>query len=206
MAGGGKRGKPKPGFPSFPTALGNRSAIPTFPQPRRRFSPSQIKTKKPERSPSYSKSPNPRLQAHPSMRKCSARVRPFPGRQGAHMRAAKVCRVHKVTTNEPPLPRWRRGRYGDIPSVSEQAVSTGRPIQNTTRAQTECALRSIERVRPAGTCTPPRAAEGRQWRGRRLRRREAVGESLDVVGSVVVGVIGAGGGQGEAERRAPAGG
>ena len=71
MAGGGKRGKPKPGFPSFPTALGNRSAIPTFPQPRRRFSPSQIKTKKPERSPSYSKSPNPRLQAHPSMRKCS---------------------------------------------------------------------------------------------------------------------------------------
>jgi hypothetical protein len=33
----GKRGKPKAGFPSFPTALGNRqSAIPTFPQPRLR--------------------------------------------------------------------------------------------------------------------------------------------------------------------------
>jgi hypothetical protein len=33
----GKRGKPKTGFPSFPTALGNRqSAIPTFPQPRLR--------------------------------------------------------------------------------------------------------------------------------------------------------------------------
>src|SRR3984893_16017356 len=31
-----KRGKPKAGFPSFPTALGNRqSAIPTVPQPRR---------------------------------------------------------------------------------------------------------------------------------------------------------------------------
>jgi hypothetical protein len=33
----GKRGKPKTGFPPFPTALGNRqSAIPTFPQPRLR--------------------------------------------------------------------------------------------------------------------------------------------------------------------------
>lgn len=35
MTGGGKRGKPGPGFPSFPTALGNRCAIPTFPPPRR---------------------------------------------------------------------------------------------------------------------------------------------------------------------------
>jgi hypothetical protein len=35
MTGYGKRGKPKAGFPSFPTALGNRqSAIPTFPQPQ----------------------------------------------------------------------------------------------------------------------------------------------------------------------------
>jgi hypothetical protein len=35
MPGGGKRGKPKAGFPSFPTALGNRqnrdSHIPTAP-------------------------------------------------------------------------------------------------------------------------------------------------------------------------------
>ena len=36
MTGYGKRGKPKAGFPSFPTALGNRYAIPTFPQSRRR--------------------------------------------------------------------------------------------------------------------------------------------------------------------------
>jgi hypothetical protein len=37
MTGYGKRGKPKAGFPSFPTALGNRQgAIPTFPQPRLR--------------------------------------------------------------------------------------------------------------------------------------------------------------------------
>ena len=36
MTGYGKRGKPQTGFPSFPTALGNRCAIPTFPQPRRR--------------------------------------------------------------------------------------------------------------------------------------------------------------------------
>jgi len=36
MAGNGKRGKPKAGFPTFPTALGNRkSAISTFPQPLR---------------------------------------------------------------------------------------------------------------------------------------------------------------------------
>src|ERR1700680_1374341 len=37
MTGGGKRGKPKPGFPSFPPALGNRcgdSHIPTTPAPR----------------------------------------------------------------------------------------------------------------------------------------------------------------------------
>jgi hypothetical protein len=33
--GAGKRGKPNPGFPSLPTALGNRCAIPTFPPPRR---------------------------------------------------------------------------------------------------------------------------------------------------------------------------
>ena len=38
MTGDGKRGKPKAGFPSFPNALGNRYAIPPFPQPRRRFS------------------------------------------------------------------------------------------------------------------------------------------------------------------------
>jgi len=31
MTGRGKRGKPKAGFPSLPTALGNRTAIPTFP-------------------------------------------------------------------------------------------------------------------------------------------------------------------------------
>src|SRR5260370_29815429 len=36
MTGHGKRGKPRTGFPSFPTALGNRCAIPTFPQPRQR--------------------------------------------------------------------------------------------------------------------------------------------------------------------------
>ncbi len=35
MPGGGKRGKPNHRFPSFPTALGNRCAIPTFPPPRR---------------------------------------------------------------------------------------------------------------------------------------------------------------------------
>ncbi len=34
MTGRGNRGKPNPGFPSFPPALGNRSAIPTFPPPR----------------------------------------------------------------------------------------------------------------------------------------------------------------------------
>ena len=34
MTSYGKRGKPKAGFPSFPTALGNRCAIPTFPRPR----------------------------------------------------------------------------------------------------------------------------------------------------------------------------
>jgi hypothetical protein len=36
LTGHAKRGKPRAGFPSFPTALGNRCAIPTFPQPRRR--------------------------------------------------------------------------------------------------------------------------------------------------------------------------
>ena len=35
MAGGGKRGKPNPGFPRFPPPLEIADAIPTFPQPRR---------------------------------------------------------------------------------------------------------------------------------------------------------------------------
>jgi hypothetical protein len=35
MTGCGKRGKPKAGFPSLSTALGNRVAIPTFPPSRR---------------------------------------------------------------------------------------------------------------------------------------------------------------------------
>ena len=34
MTDRGKRGKPKTGFPSLPTALGNRKTISTFPQPR----------------------------------------------------------------------------------------------------------------------------------------------------------------------------
>jgi hypothetical protein len=39
MTGLWKTRKTKDRFPSFPTALGNRqSAIPTFPQPRRRYS------------------------------------------------------------------------------------------------------------------------------------------------------------------------
>ena len=60
MKGDGKRGKPKPGFPSFPTALGNRSAIPTIPQPRRRFSPSQnSKSKSPKGAPATQKAPTP---------------------------------------------------------------------------------------------------------------------------------------------------
>ena len=60
MTGDGKRGKPKPGFPSFPTALGNRSAIPTIPQPRRRFSPSQnSKSKSPKGAPATQKAPTP---------------------------------------------------------------------------------------------------------------------------------------------------
>ena len=36
MTGRGSRGKPKAGFPRLHTALGNRFAIPTFPQPRLR--------------------------------------------------------------------------------------------------------------------------------------------------------------------------
>ena len=60
MTGDGKRGKPKPGSPSFPTALGNRSAIPTIPQPRRRFSPSQnSKSKSPKGAPATQKAPTP---------------------------------------------------------------------------------------------------------------------------------------------------
>jgi len=45
MTGYGKRGKPNPGFPSFPTALGNRCAIPTFPPPRRLVMFQTLKTK-----------------------------------------------------------------------------------------------------------------------------------------------------------------
>ena len=45
------------------------SHIPTTPTTILPF-PNQ--NQKPERSPSYAESPNPRLQAHPSMRKCSA--------------------------------------------------------------------------------------------------------------------------------------
>ena len=60
MTDDGKRGKPKPGFPSFPTALGNRSAIPTIPQPRRRFSPCQnSKSKSPKGAPATQKAPTP---------------------------------------------------------------------------------------------------------------------------------------------------
>jgi hypothetical protein len=36
MTGGGKRGKPNPGFPPFPPPLEIALAIPTFPQPQRR--------------------------------------------------------------------------------------------------------------------------------------------------------------------------
>ena len=57
----------------FPPPL---EIAPRFPQSHNPTTPTTIlpfpklKIKKPERSPSDSKSPNPRLQAHPSMRKC----------------------------------------------------------------------------------------------------------------------------------------
>ena len=37
MTGRGKRGNPETGFPTLPTALGNRRTIPTFPQARIRL-------------------------------------------------------------------------------------------------------------------------------------------------------------------------
>jgi hypothetical protein len=55
-------------FPPSPTALGNRSAIPTFP-PRRRFFSFLPKTN-PKGPPPLSNLTAP-AQAHPSMRKCS---------------------------------------------------------------------------------------------------------------------------------------
>ncbi len=58
--------KTKNRFPSFPNALGNRSAIPTFPQPRRRFSPLLNQSQKGAQRLSAPLL----LQAHPSMRKC----------------------------------------------------------------------------------------------------------------------------------------
>ena len=54
-----KRRKPQTRFPSFSTALGNRSASPTFPQPRMTILPFPNQNQKPERSPSCRK---PQLQ------------------------------------------------------------------------------------------------------------------------------------------------
>ena len=111
-AGRWKTRKTKTRFPSFSTALGNRSAIPTFPQLRRRFSRSQIKTKKPERSPSYAESPNPRLQAHPSMRKCSVDC----SSRGLAPRAAGQA-VRPGRRFGPA--RSLRSEYSDVPYYSE---------------------------------------------------------------------------------------
>jgi hypothetical protein len=83
MTSGGKRGKPKAGFPSFPTALGNRccdSHIPTTPAPRGKVENQRqvshfptgclcLKSKS-ERKPGGG-SLRSRLQAHSSMRICS---------------------------------------------------------------------------------------------------------------------------------------
>jgi hypothetical protein len=64
----GKPGKPNPGFPSFPTALGNRCAIPTFPPPLRFLCFKTLKTKLKNGDPSGG-SLRSRLPAHSSMRK-----------------------------------------------------------------------------------------------------------------------------------------
>src|SRR5450755_1704749 len=80
MTGGGKRGKPKPGFPSFPTALGNRGCDSHSPcaawksgKPKAGFPLSHLlflplKSNQ-ERKPGGG-SLRSRLQAHSSMRKC----------------------------------------------------------------------------------------------------------------------------------------
>jgi transposase InsO family protein len=72
MPGRGKRGKPKSGFPPFPPALGNRSAIPTFP-PRL---PLLVLLQNQRKEPSYPLSLRSPLQARSSIRKCSVTM-PF---------------------------------------------------------------------------------------------------------------------------------
>ena len=51
MTGCGQRGKPKAGFPRRPRPLGNRCAIPTFPQPRQRVGLSKTEKRKENQSP-----------------------------------------------------------------------------------------------------------------------------------------------------------
>src|SRR5271154_2648874 len=58
MPGRGRCGKPKPGFPQRPSALGNRCAIPTFPQPPPPTFPLIKNQKKERRTPVTSSSPN----------------------------------------------------------------------------------------------------------------------------------------------------
>jgi len=84
----GQRGKPNAGFPSFSTALGNRSAIPTFPQSRgermeKWKSKGRIPTFPPHEylsHPNSKKEPVQRsfclLQAHSSIRKCWGSTEP----------------------------------------------------------------------------------------------------------------------------------
>ncbi len=68
MTGVWKARKTKPRFPSLPTALGNRCAIPTFPQPRL---PGLIFRKQNLRKEALRRVASlPRLQAHCSMRIC----------------------------------------------------------------------------------------------------------------------------------------
>src|SRR3984957_12209142 len=72
MPGRGKRGKPKPGFPSFPTALGNRCCdfhIPTAPATGP-FHPKTNK-KKPQKGARHRDCLISSLQAHSWIRKCS---------------------------------------------------------------------------------------------------------------------------------------
>src|SRR5450631_2749170 len=90
MTGGGKRGKPKPGFPSFPTALGNRGCDSHSPcaawksgKPKAGFPLFHLlflslKSNQ-ERKPGGG-SLRSRLQAHSSMRKCCNQIRRPPSR------------------------------------------------------------------------------------------------------------------------------
>ena len=135
MTGYGKRGKPQTGFPSFPTALGNRCAIPTFPQPRRRprgkleiqNQDSHFPTAACRSFTNLKKEDSPErrsavLQAHSSIRKCcylpTVRCSSLPAPQSYFRSEAAPCPRFRGSSD-----RCGKGRGGTTPVASRLHLS-----------------------------------------------------------------------------------